>query len=198
MELGVLSQAMYHARHFALDRLVAEADALGADGIVGVQLTMGHYAWMEHMREFMAVGTAVRAHSGESFRTPQGRPFTSDLSGQDFGLALALGYRPLGLVMGNAVWHVAYQTWRQQFRQSSLNMEMPNFTQALYDARELAKERMAAEAIELGADGVVGVAMKEGSHGWEAHVIEALTHGTAVTARPGQRPELPVVLPVSG
>jgi len=37
-ELDVLSQAMYHARELAMGRMEAEADALGADGIVGVRL----------------------------------------------------------------------------------------------------------------------------------------------------------------
>ena len=37
-ELDVLSQAMYHARELAMTRMEAEADALGADGVVGVRL----------------------------------------------------------------------------------------------------------------------------------------------------------------
>src|ERR1700736_5329887 len=37
-ELDVLSQAMYHARELAMGRMEAEADALGADGVVGVRL----------------------------------------------------------------------------------------------------------------------------------------------------------------
>ena len=35
-ELDTLSQAMYHARELAMTRMEAEADQLGADGIVGV------------------------------------------------------------------------------------------------------------------------------------------------------------------
>jgi uncharacterized protein YbjQ (UPF0145 family) len=46
-----------------------------------------------------------------------------------------------------------------------LNVEMPNFTQALYDARELAMERMQKEAGELQAEGVL-VQLQERSHGW--------------------------------
>src|SRR6184192_4979937 len=37
-EMNVLSQAMYHARELAMTRMEAEADALGADGIVAVRL----------------------------------------------------------------------------------------------------------------------------------------------------------------
>ena len=38
-EMGVLTQAMYHARELAMTRMEEEADQLGADGIVGVRLT---------------------------------------------------------------------------------------------------------------------------------------------------------------
>src|SRR5207244_10422846 len=38
MELDQLSGAMYHARELAMTRMEAEADQLGADGIVGVRL----------------------------------------------------------------------------------------------------------------------------------------------------------------
>ena len=58
---------------------------------------------------------------------------------------------------------------------------MPNFTQALYDARELAMERMQTEAEALEAEGIVGVQLHEGSHGWDSHVIEYFAVGTAVT-----------------
>src|ERR1700761_2292841 len=44
-ELGVLSQAMYAARELAMGRMEAEADALGADGIVGVRLEILRYEW---------------------------------------------------------------------------------------------------------------------------------------------------------
>ena len=58
---------------------------------------------------------------------------------------------------------------------------MTNFTQALYDARELAMERMQSEAESLEAEGIVGVQLNEGSHGWDSHVIEYFAVGTAVT-----------------
>jgi uncharacterized protein YbjQ (UPF0145 family) len=57
---------------------------------------------------------------------------------------------------------------------------MPNFTQALYDARELAMERMQAEAEQVKAEGIVGVQIQEKSHGWGSHVIEFFAVGTAV------------------
>jgi uncharacterized protein YbjQ (UPF0145 family) len=179
-EMDVLSQAMYHARDLAMTRMEEEADQLGADGIVGVRLDIGRYEWGSHLAEFIAIGTAVRHREGELHRAPNGRPFTSDLSGQDFWTLLAAGYRPVGMVMGSCVYHVAHQGLRGWFKQVGQNMEMPNFTQALYDARELAMERMQAEATELQAEGIVGVQLSERSHGWGSHVIEFFAIGTAI------------------
>jgi len=199
-EMSVLTQAMYHARELAMTRMEEEADQVGADGIVGVRLDIGRYAWGADMAEFIAVGTAVRHRAGALHRAPNGRPFTSDLSGQEFSTLLRTGYRPVGMVMGNCVYHVAHQTLRQAFRQFGTNQEMPLYTQALYEARELAMGRMQAEAEELQADGIVGTRIQQGSHGWGSHVIEFFAIGTAVVAiseeHEIERPAL--VLPVTG
>jgi uncharacterized protein YbjQ (UPF0145 family) len=200
VEMTVLTQAMYHARELAMTRMEEEADQLGADGIVGVRLTIGRYDWGADLAEFIAVGTAVRHAGGELHRAPGGRPFTSDLSGQEFSTLLRAGYRPVGLVMGNCVYHVARQGMMASLRQVGRNLEMPNFTQALYDARELAMGRMQTEAEHLEADGLVGVRLNEASHGWGSHVIEFFSIATAVLATKDDhtidKPAL--VLPLTG
>jgi uncharacterized protein YbjQ (UPF0145 family) len=179
-ELTVLSQAMYEARELAMTRMEEEADQLGADGIVGVRLDIGRYEWGEHLAEFIAVGTAVKHAEGALHRAPSGRPFTSDLSGQEFWTLLQTGHRPVGMVMGSCVYHVAHQSMRQSLRNVGQNVELANYTQALYDARELAMERMQAEALEAKAEGIVGVDLHERSHGWGSHVIEFFAIGTAI------------------
>jgi uncharacterized protein YbjQ (UPF0145 family) len=182
MEMTVLSQAMYHARELAMSRMMEEAEALSADGIVGVRLSAKHMTWEPNMAEFVAIGTAVRATDKTiSYRTVSGKPFSSDLSGQDFWTLLRAGYRPLGLVMGNCVYHVGYQGLGQWFRNIGKNVEMTNFTQALYDARELAMERMQAEASVLEAEGIIGANIHEHQYSWSSHVIEFFAIGTAVT-----------------
>ena len=101
-EMTVLSQAMYEARELAMTRMEEEADQLGADGVVGVRLDIGRYEWGQDMAEFIAIGTAVKHREGVLHRAPNGRPFTSDLSGQDFWTLLRTGHRPVGMVMGAA------------------------------------------------------------------------------------------------
>lgn len=182
-EMTVLTQAMYHARELAMTRMEEEADALGAAGIIGVRLDIRLLEWGENLAEFVAVGTAVVPKDpSTSYKTVHGKPFTSDLSGQDFWTLLRSGYRPLGLVMGNCVYHIAHQNLAQVIRNAGQNVEMANFTQALYDSRELAMERMQEEALQLKADGIVGVAIEEGSFIWGSHVIEFNAIGTAVVS----------------
>ena len=199
-ELGVLTQAMYHARELAMTRMEEEADQLGADGIVGVRLDIGRYEWGADLAEFIAVGTAVKHRAGELHRAPNGRPFTSDMSGQDFATLLRAGYRPVGLVMGNCVYHVGRQGMLASLKQVGRNVEMPNYTQALYEARELSMQRMQREADELQSGGIVGARIIERSHGWGSHVIEFFAIGTAVvpTSEEHEIEKPTMVLPLTG
>src|ERR1700712_4938955 len=193
-EMDVLTQAMYHARELAMTRMEEEAEQLGADGIVAVRLGVRRRARGNDLAEFVAVGTAVRHSEGKLHRAPNGRPFTSDLSGQDFYTLLSAGYRPVGMVMGTCVYHVAHQGLGGWVKRVGRNTEMPNFTQALYDARELAMERMQAEAEAAEAEGIVRVQLQERSHGWGSHVIEFFAVGTAIVAS-DEASELPAPVP---
>jgi uncharacterized protein YbjQ (UPF0145 family) len=180
-EMTVLTQAMYHARELAMDRMEEEAHELGADGIVGVRLEVNHKEWGNHIAEFVAIGTAiVHRNDPHRYKNKHGRPFTSDLSGQDFYVLLRSGYRPLGLVMGNCVYHIATQAFGSFMSTMNRNTELTQYTQALYDSRELAMERMQQEAEALGASGIVGADIHERTHAWGAHVIEFFAIGTAV------------------
>src|SRR6202050_3846805 len=176
-ELQVLSQAMYNARELAMARMRAEADHLGADGIVGLELRMQMYVWGQDVLEFVATGTAVRALAGQgAHKAPDGRAFTSDLSAQDFFRLLAGGAVPVAFVLGTCVYHIAHQSAMQALRQAGQNQEMMQFTQGIYEARELALSRMQAEATTAQATGVVGVY----NHVWGEHATEFLATGTAI------------------
>jgi uncharacterized protein YbjQ (UPF0145 family) len=183
-ELTTLSQAMYHARELAMTRMEAEAAALGADGIVGVRLTVEAREFGNDIAEFIAIGTAVRADNpppgGGVWRNNKDQPFTSDLSGQDFWTLIRAGYAPLGMVMGTCVYHIAHQKMSAVFSNLGRNVEIEQFTQALYDARELAMARMQAEAEALHAEGVVGVQLNAHNHRWGGHTTEFFSIGTAV------------------
>src|SRR5262245_34300456 len=134
MGMNVLSQAMYTARTLAIGRMETETEALQADGIVGVRLSVIAYEWGTDLLEFIAIGTAVRTRDPAMRMRPQhGRPFSSDLSGQDFYKLIQAGYRPVRLAVGTCVYHVAHQTFRQVWNKAFRNAEMENFTQATYE-----------------------------------------------------------------
>jgi uncharacterized protein YbjQ (UPF0145 family) len=180
-ELTVLTQAMYSARELAMSRMEAEAQHLGADGVVGVTLEIQSYVWGESVLEFIATGTAVRALQGEGVhRAAGGRPFSSDLSAQDFYRLLASGSVPVAFVLATCVYHIAHQSVMQSLRQAGVNQEMVIFTQGIYEARELALSRMQVEAVNAGATGIVGVSVAVNNHVWGEHATEFLATGTAI------------------
>jgi len=186
---------MYNARELAMARMQAEADHLGADGIVGVDLKMQMYAWGQGVLEFIATGTAVRHLSGAgAHKAPDGRAFTSDLSAQDFFRLIAAGAVPVAFVLGTCVYHIAHQSVMQSLRQTGQNQEMPQFTQGVYEARELALARMQAEATQARASGIVGVTVDVLNHVWGEHATEFLATGTAIR-RLGAEHRLPETTP---
>jgi uncharacterized protein YbjQ (UPF0145 family) len=185
-ELPVLTRAMYDARELAMTRMEEEADLLGGDGVVGVRLVFKQYAMEEGVLEFQAIGTAIRHRERKgSYRTSDNRPFTSDLSGQDLWKLVRAGYRPVSLAMGACVYHIAHLSFMQTLKQAGRNQEMKVYTEATYAARELALERMQAEAVQRGGSGVVGARVEESNWGWGANAIEFFAVGTAVTRMDG-------------
>ncbi len=104
---------------------------------------------------------------------------TSDLTGQEFWLVNDAGFQVLGLVLGNCVYSMgAMRNWLAGFK-ANFKGEIKEVTQLMYDARELALQRMQAEADALGADTVVGVEIKiEYLHNDEW--MEVTATGTAV------------------
>jgi uncharacterized protein YbjQ (UPF0145 family) len=184
MEMDRLTQAMYHARELAMTRMEAEAHELGADGIVGVRLEIDFKEFGNDLAEFVAVGTAVVADeppaTGGTWRNNRGLPFTSDLSGQDFWTLVQAGYAPLGMVMGTCVYHIAHRGPFATLATTGTNVEIEQYTEALYDARELAMSRMQAEAEALHAEGIVGVQLLSLPHRWGGHTTEFFAIGTAV------------------
>jgi uncharacterized protein YbjQ (UPF0145 family) len=195
-ELTTLTQAMYNARELAMTRMQDEAKQLGGDGIVGVQLRIQAYVWGQDVLEFLATGTAVRAVGPNegAHRAPDGSPFTSDLSAQDFFRLLAGGAVPVAFALGTCVYHIAHQSALQSLRQAGQNQEMTTFTQGIYEARELALSRMQAEASQAGATGIVGVNVAVLNHVWGEHATEFLATGTSIR-RLGDAQRLPDTAP---
>jgi uncharacterized protein YbjQ (UPF0145 family) len=191
--------ALYRGYDTAMTRLLAEAAAIGADGVVGIRLgvaSIGDAA--DGNREFVALGTAVRAHS----RTRPRAPFTTELAGQDIAKLMHNGWMPAGLVYGIAVAirHDDYAT-RAQRSWTAGNVEVSGYTELVNHVRADARAQLEQRAARLSADGCVGTRVHmhvrelEPGEGHVDHVAEATVFGNAVV-RFGREHSTGPVLPV--
>ncbi len=180
---GPLARAMYDARRMALRRMTAECQELGGHGIVGVSLSLGRFPLGG--LEFRAIGTAVR---GVAAAAPA-RPFSSDLSGQDFSKLIMAGWVPVGLVLGVSI-AARHDDWVtvSATRWGAGNNEVPGYTELVNMARHDARVQLEADVARLGADGVViatnhlQVSEREcpAQDGRRDHIAEATIIGTAI------------------
>jgi len=192
-EMTSLTQVMYAARSDAIRRMEQHAQQIGGHGVIGLKLEVRIHG-SEHLAEFVALGTAVASTS-----QPSRQLWLSDLSGQDLYLLIRAGYTPIGLAFGACVYHIAHQGLSTWVGQATQNVELSNYTAALYEARELAMTRMQEEARGTGAQGIVAMRVEQQSHLWGSHVIEFLAIGTTVRlTTPGhQRIDPTMVLPLN-
>jgi uncharacterized protein YbjQ (UPF0145 family) len=184
---GPLVQTMYEARHKAIDRMVTECAELGGHGVVGVRLSIG--AFPAGGLEFKAIGTAVVA-PGAPLPTGRRRPFTSDLSGQDFAKLIAKGWVPAGLVLGISIGS-RHDDWLTvgQTRWGAGNAEVVGYTDLVNEARHDSRRQLEADVKRLGAEGVVIAAIEMRvrerecpvQEGRRDHIVEVTAIGTGIT-----------------
>jgi uncharacterized protein YbjQ (UPF0145 family) len=180
--------------------LRGECGKVHGHGVVGVRVEVSvrtHYVDVE------LVGTAVRPISG---KVKDGRgtdaalamPFVSDLSARDFTLLQRAGWMPVGLAFGASFVYAPRRTAGAAMKQTRQNVELTNYTEAMYSARESAMEKMQRSALEVGGEGVVQVKVTEGPMSFARHAVGFTAWGTAVKlvaeAHQSVKPE--VVLPL--
>jgi uncharacterized protein YbjQ (UPF0145 family) len=210
-EISALSHAMRSARSLAISRMRQQAAELRADGVVDVRLEVEHHLWRgaRQIAKCVAVGTAVTFDSthapphlrnSPSLRLANGAPFDSDLSGGDFVTLLSAGYRPITVAMGNCVYGLDPRTLRQYRDRDD---EIAPFTQAFFDARELAMERLQQDLFQhypRGTPdcptGIVGMTVDEAVYGGAGAsgppIVEFTALGTAIAPlEPGDPRRMP-------
>ena len=174
-EITWASQA--YARSFAraTERIHDECTKAGAQGVVGV-----HVDWEVHRHhiDVTLVGTAVRPVTWNGLSADP--VFVSDLSGRDFALLHRSGWTPLGLAAGASFVYAPRRSMGTAMKQKGLNVELTNFTEAMYAAREAAMERMQTAALGLEGTGVVEVKVTEGPMEFAHHAVGFTAYGTVV------------------
>ena len=165
-EVRVLSDAYNESRRLALGRLLEEAQACGADAVVGLHIDTGAHDWAAGAVEFIALGTAVRLPS--RMRTADSQTVLSDLSGQEFALLCNAGVRPVGIAAHTSVHYIPASAQIQRAQGSMwgaswANQELSDFTRGVYEAREKALGFITAQVRAVGGEGVIGVELSQHS-----------------------------------
>lgn len=110
-------------------------------------------------------------------------PVSSDLTCQEMWNLVKMGYMPIQLVLGVSVYSLGlmgrFTNWLASFARG----ELTDYTKLIYEARENALARIAADAQTVGADDVAGI--KTYVYDLGNGLIEFLAIGTAVKKVPG-------------
>jgi uncharacterized protein YbjQ (UPF0145 family) len=186
-EIKEFSDIFNRTRHLALDRIASEAAGCGANAVVGIETRIMPFAGTHEM---LMTGTAA-VHP--ALPAPEaGAPVTSDLTCEEMWNLAALGFMPLKLVLGTAVYSLGFVGGVKALFKSFVRGEISDLTSLVYDAREHAIGLLRDEAAAIGADDVVGIKTHIHDVGG---VIEFMAIGTAVKRIPGAKP-LSDMLPV--
>lgn len=196
-----MREALYDARERAIERMRQECAGLGGDGVVAVRLSRA--AFPAGGVEFRAIGTAVRA-DGDVHTS---RPFTCDLTGQDFAKLIVAGWLPCALALGVcvAVRHDDMRTTMQA--RSWTNTEMTGLTELVHAARAGAREWLRQDVARYGGTHVVQREIelhigeqpcRYGASEGRDHIAEALVIGTALAQLAVRRdaPSAPRAVPM--
>jgi uncharacterized protein YbjQ (UPF0145 family) len=110
---------------------------------------------------------------------------SSDLTNEEMWNLVAMGYLPIKLLLGTAVYSLGIVGGLKAVFKSIARGEISELTTLVYDAREHAIGLVKAEADAIGADDVVGLKTHIHEHG---SLLEFLAIGTAVKRFDGVKP----------
>jgi uncharacterized protein YbjQ (UPF0145 family) len=171
-EIREFSDIFNQTRHLALQRVVDGARKVGANAIVGIETRIMPF---KGVHEMVMMGTASKHLGLPAEHT--GQPVTSDLTCQEMWNLTNMGYMPLKLVLGTAVYSLGVLGGLKAMFKSFTRGEISDLTTLVYDAREHAIGLLKAEADAIGADDVVGIKTHINELG---NLIEFMAIGTAV------------------
>ncbi|WEG11179.1 heavy metal-binding domain-containing protein [Pullulanibacillus sp. KACC 23026] len=183
-----MEYALRENRELALQRLVMEAQALGAQAVVDVRLYQNKQDYYSHAIEFVAIGTAVRIDS----TVPVKEPVLCSVSAMELAKLMSSGMFPVGYVLGVSVYYQYTSVRDRNITRSWFvgNTEMTTYTEAVYRVRHQAVRDMKDQAKKVSAQGILAreteltvipieVERSENDER-EDHILEFIASGTAV------------------
>jgi uncharacterized protein YbjQ (UPF0145 family) len=205
-EIEVISQAHRDSRKLALSRCFQEAQAIGADAVIGMRIqerliTIGQHGKGgddgDEVIEFTVFGTAVRA---PWITHAPGSPVVTDLTGQDLWALAQDGFEPCGFLFDFCRYHV----WHVMKNGISAQGEVDAARDAIETARHIVADKLLKQAAWYKAEFVVGsdvkLSVKEVSCGYKGCDLNDLDvdvswFGTGVRRIPGFQPHAEAKIP---
>ena len=175
-EVKQYSDIFTHTRNLALQRIVAEAQSVGANAVVGIKTSILPFGGTG-VQEMLMVGTAARHDMSDAHFARMGVT-TSDLTAEETWNLAKIGYSPLMLVLGTSVYSLGFVGGLMASFKNYVKGEISELTELIYAAREESLGKVRAQASSIGADDVVGV--KTYIYDLGGGLIEFLAIGTAV------------------
>jgi uncharacterized protein YbjQ (UPF0145 family) len=213
-EIREFSDVFNATRHHCLERITADARAAGANAVVGIETRTMTF---QGAHEMLMLGTASHhaALAAASHAAPPplpppgtldyraagqpnapalavGHVVSSDLTNEEMWNLVNIGYLPLKLVLGTAVYSLGVVGGLTAMFRGLARGEIPELTSLIYDAREHAIGLIRDEAAAIGADDVVGIKTHIHEHG---PLLEFMAIGTAVKRAPGVTTLTPTLPP---
>jgi uncharacterized protein YbjQ (UPF0145 family) len=160
---------------------------VGANAVVGIETRIMPF---QGVHEMLMMGTASRNTALPEHAARE--PITSDLTCQEMWNLTNMGYMPVKLVLGTAVYSLGVLGGLKAMFKSFVRGEISDLTSLIYDAREHAIGLITDEAKAIGADDVVGIR----THIHElSTLIEFMAIGTAVKRVSGLSTATPTLPP---
>jgi uncharacterized protein YbjQ (UPF0145 family) len=172
-EVKEFSDVFNRTRHLALHRICVNARKYGANAVIGITT---HVLPFQGVHEMLMMGTACHHPQLPELREDN-LPVSSDMTAEETWNLAAIGYAPVKLVMGTAVYSLGIVGGISAALKSFVHGEIADLTTLIYDAREHAIGLIRREAESIGADDVVGIRTHIHEMG---NLVEFMAIGTAV------------------
>jgi uncharacterized protein YbjQ (UPF0145 family) len=176
-EVPQYSDVFNQTRHHALERIIGEARAAGANSVLGIRTSIVPFRGLQEM---VMLGTAS-IHPELPPSSAQA-PVSSDLTNQELWNLVQMGYMPVQLVLGVSVYSLGLAGRITSSLKRLARGEIRELTDLIYEARENAIGKIQRDAQACGADDVAGI--KTYVYEIGGGLIEFMAMGTAVKRMP--------------
>lgn len=161
-EMQRISSVYDSTRDTALARMREQAKQCGSHAVIAVDVALRE-GEVEEVRtvEYVATGTAIRLDG----LPPTDEPCLAAVSAADYWSLRHAGYTAVAIAAATSVYYVrpsptTVEARMKRGRSAPPNQELPEFSSAVSNAREVCDRRIRAQAQRAGGAGIIGVTLQ--------------------------------------